>query len=556
MFDESPPSTAGNSKTKRLSIQEILGRSWDGDTNIMEEDESISTPIRASHTHRDLDIDDRPLEEGYSHDRTSHDLAMAHRDFARLSLDDDEDDDWARDDDNALSNHLSPPTSSLTSRRASPNLRHALASISGNNSGDRYSDAFSERPRSNVFDWSEPLSHDKFEVDGHSPRPKTVHGKQELDLRGGRPANRKGPAAAHVRSQSVPVVPDPSDSSKIVPKFGTWGMGTKNVSEDWDDDFDLDEEFIGPVGAKDSATSFSMVVPPSIQAIQHTVKAHSGQIRELSLLVNDLKRLCRHGKDLDITDGSSAAKWREAENIIELAAPDDEDEGELKPPAEPVDEFDASSVDERFLDEGFDAACLEHKPSYGSFSVQDPEMCKTAVVRERLLVRRRSVFSPEDDIFGNSWPLSSESGLPNRPRTPDQPRNPNRDSAVISIVMEAMQQQRSASESVRRRSPVKPSQSKLFFDTNSLQELVKRASHLRDALSDIVRKAELLTQSPVGTPRRERQPRLADGSPAFTRVFSDPASSPPKRLPKSHSANTVLSRASVESSRMQMMTVS
>jgi len=552
MFDESPPSTAGNSRTKRLSIQEILGQAWDVDTNIMEEDESISTPIRASHAGTDLEMGDRPLGESSTFDR---DLSMAHIDFARMSLDDDEDDDWARDDDNALSNHLSPPTSSLNSRRASPNLRHALASISGNSSADRYPDTLPERPRSNVFDWSEPVP--QVEVDGYSPRPKTVHGKQELDLRGGRPANRKGPVAAHVRSQSVPVVPDPSETSKVDPKFGTWGMGTKNVSEDWDDDFDLDEGPVGSVGAKDSATSFSMVVPPSIQATQTTVKVHSGQIRELSLLVNDLKRLCRHGKDLDIIDGSSAAKWREAENIIELAAPDDDDEEDedLQPPAEHVDEFDAASIDERFLDEGFDAASLEHKPSFNSFRIEETEMSKTAVVRERHLVRRRSVFSPEDDIFGNNWPLPEEGGSPHRPRTPDQSRNSSRDSAMISIVMEAMQQQRAA-EPVRRRSPVKPSQSKLFFDTNSLQELVKRASHLRDSLSDIVRRAEVLTQSPAGTPRRERPARLADGSPAFTRVFTEPPSSPSNRLLKSHSSSTVLSRTSVDSPRMQLMTVS
>jgi hypothetical protein len=553
MFDESPPSTAGNSRTKRLSIQEILGQAWDVDTNIMEEDESTSTPIRASHAEADTEMGDRPVEDSSSFHR---DLSLAHIDFARMSLDDDDDDDWARDDDsNALSNHLSPPTSSLNSRRAGPNLRHALASISGNSGADRSPDTLSERPRSTIFDWTEPTS--QVEVEGYSPRPKTVHGKQELDLRGGRPANRKGPVAAHIRSQSVPVVPDPTETSKVVPKFGTWGMGTKNVSEDWDDDFDLDEDSVGTVGAKDSATSFSMVVPPSIQAIQNTVKVHSGQIRELSLLVNDLKRLCRHGKDLDIIDSSSAAKWREAENIIELAAPDDEEEDdELQPSTEQVADFDAaSSIDERFLDDGFDAASLEHKPSFNSFRFDEPEMSKTAVVRERQVVRRRSVFSPEDDIFGNNWPLPEDGGSPYRPRTPDQSRNPNRDSAMISIVMEAMQQQRAA-EPVRRRSPVKPSQSKLFFDTNSLQELVKRASHLRDSLSDIVRRAEVLTQSPTGTPRRERAQRLADGSPAFTRVFTEPPSSPSNRLPKTHSSSTGLSRTSVDSPRMQLMTVS
>lgn len=561
MFDESPPSTAGNSKTKRLSIQEILGQSWDSDTRIMEEDESAPTPIRAIHSEARMGLNDGTgnLEGLFRPGRALARLSLSNRDFSRLSLDDDDDDDWARDEENGLSNHLFPPSSSLNSRRASPRLRHALVSITGNSSLDsRHHITVNERPRSNIFDWTEPPLHEKFDVDGHSPRPKTVHGKQEMDLRGGRPANRKGPGAGHVRSQSVPVVPEPSEgSSKAVPKFGTWGLGTKPVSEDWDDDFDFDEDAVSPVGGKDSATSFSMIVPASIQATQPTVKAHSGQIRELSLLVNDLKRLCRHGKDLDILDGPCSSKWMEAQNIIELASPDeDEDEG--------VDadghakDSDCATIDERFLEEGFDAGSLDRTedPFLIPESIAEPEMAKNAVVRERQTTRRRSVFSPEDDIFGGNWPLNDEKPLAAPPRTPDQSTNSSRKSAMISTVMEAMQQQqRSTSDLVKRRSPVKPSQSKLFFDTNSLQELVKKAGQLRDSLSDVVRRAELLTQSPAGTPRRERVPRLGDGSPAFTRVFTDPASSPPKRLPKSHSTNSVLSRTSVDSPRLQMMTV-
>lgn len=554
MFDESPPSTAGNSKTKRLSIQEILGQSWDSDTKIMEEDESAPTPSRTIRADVRMDVD-----EPFGPALAPRDLSLSNRDFGRLSLDDDDDEDWARDEESGLTNHLFPPSSSLNSRKINPRLRHALASISGNSTLDsRHLNTVNERPRSNIFDWTEPILADKIDV-GQSPRPKTVHGKQEMDMRGGRAPNRKGPGAGHVRSQSVPVVPEPTDGSKTVPKFGTWGLGTKGVSEDWDDDFDFDEELESPVGAKDSATSFSMVVPASIQATQPTVKAHSGQIRELSLLVNDLKRLCRHGKDLDILDGHSSLKWKEAQNIIELASPDeDEDDDEDKPIGSSngvaTKDPDAMTIDERIVDEGFDASSLERVDD--PFTSPQPEMAKNAVVRERQAVRRRSVFSPEDDIFGGNWPLSDDNPLPpTRPRTPDQQINPHSKSAMISTVMEAMQQQRSTSDPVQCRSPVKPSQSKLFFDTNSLQELVKKAGQLRDSLSDMVRRAELLTQSPAGTPRRERVPRLSDGSPAFTRVFTDPASSPPKRLPKSHSNNSVLSRTSVDSPRLQMMTV-
>ncbi|KAK0617273.1 hypothetical protein B0T14DRAFT_263869 [Immersiella caudata] len=556
MFDESPPSTASNSKTKRLSIQEILGRSWDGETKITEEDESLPTPIRTAHLADPIEFERRDDvdDDDFGFD-ASPELELVARHYGRLSLDEDDDDDWARDDDNTLSNHLSPPTSSTNSRRVSPTLRHALMTINANGRSDLQIDTGSDRPRSNIFDWCEPSGRGEVDADGHSPRPKTVHGKQEMDLRGGRSASRKGPSAAHVRSQSVPVVPDPSDASKPQqPKFGTWGLGTKTASEEWDDDFDFEEPVPETRGGKDSATSF-MVVPASIQATQPTVKAHSGQIRELSLLVNDLKRLCRHGRDLDIMNGSSAAKWKEAENIIALASPDEEGAEETSA-AGPSQEHATPKTEERSLGEGFDGSMLEYPDD--PFDSPGPEIGKTTVVRERQAVRRRSVFSPDDEIFGNNWPLSDETARSSRPRTPEyRSRSPNRNSAVISTVIEAMQQQRSISDPVKNSSPNKPSNSKLFFDTNSLQELVKRAGHLRDSLSDAVRRAELLTQSPAGTPRRERHPRHnPDGSPAFTRVFTDPATSPPRRLPKSHSTNSVLSRTSVDSPRMQMMTVS
>ncbi|KAJ4293852.1 hypothetical protein N0V88_005366 [Collariella sp. IMI 366227] len=443
MFDDSPHSAMSNGRTKRLSIQEMLGPSWDGETRITEEDESVPTPIRSAHLAATPELGQQGQIEGDFGFDSTQGMSLVNRDFERLSFDDDDDYDWAREDENALSNHLSPP-SSTNSRRVSPTLRQALRNINGNNVLDPQQDSMSDRPRSNIFDWSEPSVPDRYDTD--MPRPKTVHGKQELDLRGGRSASRKPPGAAHIRSQSVPVVADPTDGSKPPPKFGTWGLSAKTASEDWDDDFEFEGEepsVLSP-GGKDSATSFSVVVPASIQATQPSVRAHSGQIRELSLLVNDLKRLCRHGKDLDILRGPLASKWAEAESIIALASPD-EDEDEEYASTRPSVDFDRSKIDDRFLDEGFDGPVLDNADD--PFTIPEPEMSKTAVIRERNSVRRRSVFSPEDDIFGN-WPLAEGTTTISRP------------------------------------------------------QLVKRAGQLRDALSDAVRRAELLTQSPAGTPRR------------------------------------------------------
>ncbi|KAL6352815.1 hypothetical protein LRP88_13288 [Fusarium phalaenopsidis] len=538
MYDESPPSTAnGNGKTKRLSIHEMLGRTWDEDDKIMEEDENV-TPVRT--VNRDANRRESPR---FRIDSSPRNVSIsATKEYSRLSLDDDFDDDWARDDELPC-NPLSPPSkgSSLNSRGINPNVRLALANISGNGLSDH---DHNERPLSTLFDWSEPPTHDKLDS-GRSPRPKTAYAKQEMDSRGGRSAIRKGPTPTHVRSQSVPVVHDSPDDSKSASKYGTWGMGTKTASEDWDDDF----EFGGSSLDSNDKDDKVFAVPESIRATQPSVKAHSGHIREFSLLVNDLKRLCRHGRDMDILDGPQSHLWEEADGIIALASPDEEslDEDDDQKSTSSIN-FDAFDIDERFGDEGFDAHSMDRLDA--AFDGHEPAMSKTAVVRERHSPRRRSVFSPEDDIFGN-WPLTDnhQPSRPSRPRTPENRHSKAHDvSGVVRSVIGAMQ---------HRVSDQAPNDGKVHFDTNSLKALVKRAGDLRDSLSDIIRRADQITQSPVKTPRHERH----DSSPAFTRVFDDPNSSPQRRGIRSRGNNSLM-EVSPENSpssglpqRMQMMTV-
>ncbi|KAI3530740.1 hypothetical protein CSPX01_14664 [Colletotrichum filicis] len=534
MFDESPPSTAGHPKAKRLSIQEMLSHSWDANERIMEEDENMPTPVRVHHEPR-IRTDSDTMAPRYSLERPSNEYSLGSKDFGRLSIEDDFDEDWARDEDEmAYSNQLSPP-SSMNSRGVSPNLRMALANISGNGNADATHDP-SERPRSNIFDWSEPTQ-EKTDL-GTSFRPKTAYGKQEVDIRGGRAAIRMRPSAMHVRSQSVPVVHDPTDRGPVNPKFGTWGLSSKTVSEDWDDDF----EFGGNESEdKETENAFAMVVPASIQASQPSLKQHSGHIRELSLLVNDLKRLCRHGRDLDMLGGSNAGLWEEAEGIIALASPDE-------------DELEGMDVDSSSIMSGFDAASPDPIEKEDPFDeVHEINVSKTAVIRERPAGRRRSVFSPDDDIFGGNSPAPDELPPP-RPRTPENNINMGGHDVtdIVRSVLDAMQQ-RSVSDAAAR-------DDKLHFGTNSLKALVKRAGDLRDVLSEVIRRADQLTSSPARTPRQHND------SPAFTRVFTPEhtpsPSSPPKKLPHSRSANSALGRGSVDASpsgglqRMQMMTVS
>lgn len=572
MFDDTPPSTGGLSKGKRLSIQEVMIRNWDGDHDrIMEEDdETALTPVRLTHR---VDALQEPAtihrDDQLARTDTIGQYSLVDTIAGRPSIDESDDEDWTKDDgsqhedgidvDNAFTSRLSPPScaSSGNMRRVHPNIRAALANISGNSHSESRTSITTERPLSNLFDWSEPVVHDKSDGEGYGPRPMTVHGKQDIDIRGGRAASRKGPTAAHVRSQSVPVVNEQTENSKPpTTKFGTWGLGNKGVSEDWGDDFEFEEEALPAMEAtgKDSCRSF--VVPEPIQASQSSVKAHSGQIRELSLLVNDLKRLCKLGREMDMLGGSHASHWKEAEGIIALASPDEEDmmDTVARTSSSPGVETPAD-ISDRYVDEGFDAASLAR--SEDAFDFTDINISKTGVVRERPSPRRRSVFSPDDDIFGggNAWPLPNDGPVYDRPRTPENRvigGHGEDVTGIVKTVMDAMHHQHRAPTT-----PAPPQISKVHFDTASLKALVKRASDLRDLLSDVIRRADAIAPSPARTARH-------DGSPAFTRVFHEPPSSPSRRLPHSRSNNSVLSRASsmdtassaAMGKRLQVMTVS
>ncbi|EHK24932.1 uncharacterized protein TRIVIDRAFT_122881, partial [Trichoderma virens Gv29-8] len=525
IYDDSPPSTAGNNgRTKRLSIQEILGHTWGGDTDIMEEDESTVMPTgvesvgaRARYSSRHVLTLPRISSES-----SQNGVSLYAKDFGRISLDDDFDEDWAGDDD-AHFNPLSPPSkgSSLNSRHINPNVRIALANLSLDHMSDMDHD---DRPLNNLFDWSETSFHDRGNSGGVPLRPKTSYEKQELDARGGRSVIRN-PVPAHIRSQSVPLshAMDEAKSSNGA-KYGTWGLGSKGVSEDWDEDF----EFDGGANENDGTTDDKLFsVPESIRASQPSVKAHSGQIRELSLLVNDLKRLCRHGRDMDMLDGPQKTLWKEAEGVIALASPDEEEsvDGEIDGNStDTMDEFDNNdgfSDDDDDDDDVF--ADISFTKFDMAFDIKEP-MSKTAVVRERHSPKRRSVFSPDDDIFGGNWPLVDDTLPLERPtlsRTPELRADKQQEAANgARSVMEAMHRSAPNQESQPR------SDTKMHFDTNSLRVLVKRAGELRDSLSDVVRRAEQITQSPAGTPRRDRQ---SDSSPAFTRMFDDPGSSQSRR---------------------------
>ncbi|TGO63641.1 hypothetical protein BOTNAR_0097g00110 [Botryotinia narcissicola] len=563
MFDESPPNIAnanGNGKAKRLSIHDLMANGAFGEIEhrIVEEDEGQSTPVKLLKTSSDVAKSIYAIDAEEIVTSSPPSFCIASKDFATLNLDnDEEDEDWTRDEENEnmeAGNQLSPPNS-LSCLRVSPINRGALANVilSGSTNGNCYA----ERPKSNLFDWSEPSTSEK-DLLGSSARPRTAHVKQlALNGRGGRTVGRKGPTPLHIRSQSVPLVPDlinQRDHTKLTPKFGTWGLGAKGVSEDWDNDFEFESN--DEAGLEDGNLKIEagvMFVPLAIQASQANVVGHVGQIREVCLLVEDLKRLRLLAREKDLIYGPSAQLWKEAEGIIALAVPDEEDPT-LSPPQSPTSVSFDQDFGDKFIDRGPDAedVAIPDVP----MEVLDRFGKPSGYVYDGSTVRRRSVFSPEDDIFGTGSvihnPPTRDSLRP--PAVPVRSSSARTAAEVARTVMETMHQHRSTSDPWLSE-VVEQSPNKMPFDTTSLRDLVHRASVLSRKLADIIRETDSTIQSPVFTPHRE-------SSPAFTRVFTDPTLSPAsKRLPRSHSSNSMLS-GSMNSSptrslgqRMHMMTV-
>ncbi|TEY71549.1 hypothetical protein BOTCAL_0091g00340 [Botryotinia calthae] len=563
MFDESPPNIANANvyaKAKRLSIHDLMANGAFGEIEhrIVEEDEGQSTPVKLLNTSSEVAKSTCAIDAEEIIPSSPPSFCIASKDFATLNLDnDEEEEDWTRDEENENmeeGNPLSPPNS-LNSRRVSPINRGTPADVTlrGSTNGNHYA----ERPKSNLFDWSEPSTSEK-DLLGSSARPRTAHVKQlALNGRGGRTVGRKGPTPLHIRSQSVPLVPDLNhqrEHTKLTPKFGTWGLGAKGVSEDWDNDFDFEtNDEAGLENGKLKIETGVMLVPLAIQASQANVVGHVGQIREVCLLVEDLKRLRLLAREKNLIHGPSAQLWKEAEGIIALAVPDEEDPT-LSPPQSPASISFDQDFGDKFIDRGPDAEDVA-TPDV-PMEVLDRFGKPTGYIYDGNTVRRRSVFSPEDDIFGAGAVIHNPPTRDNLrpPSVPVRSSSAKTAAEVARTVMETMHQHRSTSDPWLSE-VVEQSPNKMPFDTTSLRDLVHRASVLSRKLADIIRETDGTIQSPVCTPHRE-------SSPAFTRVFTDPMSSPAsKRLPRSHSNNSMLS-GSMNSSptrslgqRMHMMTV-
>lgn len=511
IFDESPPPRLP-SNPKLVALQDLLQKhSFDEHDLIehravVEEEHEVSTPVRRivpckeegspTPLHNTSEIF---LSPEASSSPTNAELKTA----SPLSenVDPDLNDElWAIDNPNKLhAKPLNERRPSLQSGDGSPvgSLRRPHAGAPRRRESPPAS-GLDQSSKSNIFEWSEQPSTDRDSSRGGSPRPSTVHGRQMKDMRGSRVNGRRGPSALHLRSQSVPVPKDmASRHNNNSSKLDSWVLGNKGPSEDWDGDFEFDEASNTPKQALASgdhmppSAASGMLVPRAILERQASVHGQFGQVKELTLLVEELKRLQQQAAGLGIMEGQSVELWKEAEGIINLATLDDEEQ-ELFPPRSPL----SPSFDFDLFDD--DSPSIRVRRKSGISQSKD----------ERL-----RLVDDSSESQNSSRPSQELSGL----ETPPSTRPRKESSAKAKSVLETIYQQRSHHDPALLDAPL--AQRKLPFDTTSLKDLVTRAGVVTRALKEIVRRADTGSDTPEQMPSTPRDP------PFIAQMFQQPPSS-------------------------------
>ena len=517
VFDNNLPGEVP--KQKLLGLQDLISHESFADSpihraDITEEEESVSTPVRnaapCKEDHSSVRAQDTADQSPPSpaipssppdHSQEAHTSETARRLSRRLS----DDEIWALDDVESAPHvpsgrfavvkdnmEVESSPSSHEGSFPSPEVHQRVPSNAAN------------KTKTSIFDWSEQTSSEKDSLQGSSPRPKTGHGKNGKEIRSSRLTGRRGPSPLHLRSQSVPVPSDASGprGSGTTAKLESWVLGNKGVSEDWDNDFEFDEPRPSkPVSVSHeytkSSNSTGMLVPRSILERQASVHGQFGHVKELTLLVEELKRLQQQAAVQGIIQGPSAELWKEAEGIINLATVDDEDHEFLPPrsPNSPSFDFDA-------FDEDSPAAQSRRKSGISS-SKGD---------------RSSGADTGSNPPTPSHTPSQSSPEKLNPETPPPSASRPRKESAAkAKSVLENIYQQRGRHElAILDQS----SQRKLPFDTTSLRDLVTRAGVVTRALKEIVRRAESTPATPNSRPKTPSDPAFV------SQIFQQPASSP------------------------------
>ncbi|KAF2745529.1 hypothetical protein M011DRAFT_469584 [Sporormia fimetaria CBS 119925] len=528
IFDESPPS-----KVKVTALRDLLPKGTfrdyadvcvSGQQTISEEEESITTPVRTIVPERSTDGSPSMIRSHGAPTFPSLVSSAKPGPPKPLSLGTLEWDSRIEDDDSSKwSLEDEVDSASWAESPSFPPAHYALAPIAvqRHRSQPLYT-GFGPKPsqqqlafetpdrdaRSTIFDWSEQQLADRSSGARTPPRPRTVHGKKDADRRGSRSVGRRVPSYLHARSQSVPVVPDAGKRGTVVTnKFGTWGVGSKGVSEDWDDDFDFSEIHEEPT-SEDKQTSHrvdsgtAMVVPKSIQEQQTNVLANIGLLREWGLLIEELKEHRARGAALGLLQGPTAAMWDEVEAMIDLAEAN-YDEG-ISPSSRPASpDFD----DDAFGD--VSGPNLEHSQER---RVSGGQATKALGKHDRSTTNRVSILPSTSDVFGPTLPVSSAPMTGPAKATPDSTTNvtrPRKDSeAKARSVIEALQRRKSVHEPMPEPATT-PTSKKVPFDTATLRRIVPYVNTLTRQVKDTLREADGLQLSPSTSPEE----------PPFSRMF-------------------------------------
>lgn len=514
IFDESI--TTDYQRNKTIALQDLLSHDSFNSiavqrSRIAEEEESIATPVRAA-----------PSSKGSNHQTPLHVTprqSAGNSTSPAMLLEDDiitdepnppeeqisDEEVWAIESlsvSEHSSAHEKPPALEFASPGVSDFPDLVDPSVNGSGS-DPFAQSSKGAPRSNISGWSEssPVSRDPSVP---KPRMPDMQGKE---IRGSRTTARRGPSALHSRSQSVPVAPESSNHRANTSKLEAWVLGNKGVSEDWDCDFDFEEisPARGPANTENepirTSVSSGMLVPRSIVEKQASVHGQFGHVKELTILVEELKLLRQQAAILDVMNGPSAELWREADGIINLATLDEEEQ-DFFPPRSPNSP-------------GFD---------FDPFEEDSPTVSN----------RRRSTASPSRDYSfevkdrkaGSHTPVNS---TPERSKqdTPQGLRPRKESAAKAKSVLETIHQQRTYYSP--NLSKEKDLQKKLPFDTTSLRDLVTRAGVVKRALKEIVRRAEKATDNsspslPPDPPSRNSTPPNPPPKPdpPFSQIFQPP----------------------------------
>ncbi|THY19289.1 hypothetical protein D6D00_07733 [Aureobasidium pullulans] len=449
--------------------------------SIIHEEDAISTPARSARKQSlgsspMLHMKDSPAQSNLPSSPPTmpslSDLRQHAEHFPDITDDDeDQESSWSFADDDDDEPQV-PMKNRFAHLGITPDLLspHGHASSSANTTPQRPTVRSTDRDtRSSIFDWSEQQPMEKSPNNRSPPRPKTVHGKKDAETRGSRSVGRRAPSGLHTRSQSVPVAQDADGKRTGTNKFGTWGIGSKGVTEDWNEDFDFEDESAPEEKRLDSGVS--MFVPKSIRDQQTNVLANIGLLRDWGLLIEELKEHKMRAVMLEVLDGGNEKMWNEVDAMIDLADQESDEQTlapRFSPPSSPSFSYDA-----------FD----EPLPTLPSTDYLMPAP---------LFGLPESPANGEFDFFseeGAISPTRTDNGIFITPATPQRPRKNSE--AVARSVIEALQQKRLSESGLNPEG-----RDKVHFDTATLKRIIPYVQELRDRVKKVIRDAEDLLPSP------------------------------------------------------------